>query len=455
MSACSTWWPRTWAWTPSTCAARTLSGPRKSPTSSGPPGPALPPPCSTAATTPRALEHALERFGWDELKPLQGRKRDGRYHGIGIGWFVKNTGLGAVRGRAHRHNRPRERGRLPGHRHPGAGPRDHHGADLRRLPGRAHGVDHRVPRPHRPHALGRRHLLQPRHRHGRQRRAPHRPGAEEAPAGGGLAAPGDRPPRGWSFRAGGVYPAGSDQPPPGDPQQPSGTQLPSGAPPAVERPAAVGHPPSFRRKPESRRQSCGQRQAAPRPRRPAGDDPPGQGPGRRRSRPSRPRNTSTTTCSPTPTAATWCTWPWTRRREWWISCGTWCWKTSAAPSTRCWCTARPSRAAAQGIGGTLLEELAYNEDGQLLTTTLLDYPLPSATEIPPVESIITEYSPLPPQPLGRQGRRRRRHRSLRRRLGQRRVQCAVVPGDPDQGLAAESGPDTDVGAESGGERLTC
>ena len=60
-------------------------------------------------------------------------------------------------------------------------------------------------------------------------------------------------------------------------------------------------------------------------------------------------------------------------------------------------------AAAQGIGGTLLEELAYNEDGQLLTTTLLDYPLPSSMEVPPVESIITEYSPSPLNPLGVKG----------------------------------------------------
>ena len=60
-------------------------------------------------------------------------------------------------------------------------------------------------------------------------------------------------------------------------------------------------------------------------------------------------------------------------------------------------------AAAQGIGGALLEELAYDEDGQLLTTTLLDYPLPSSTEIPPMESIVTEYSPSPLNPLGVKG----------------------------------------------------
>jgi aerobic carbon-monoxide dehydrogenase large subunit len=40
---------------------------------------------------------------------------------------------------------------------------------------------------------------------------------------------------------------------------------------------------------------------------------------------------------------------------------------------------------AQGIGGALLEELVYDADGQLLTTTFLDYLLPSATDIPAIE----------------------------------------------------------------------
>ena len=108
-------------------------------------------------------------------------------------------------------------------------------------------------------------------------------------------------------------------------------------------------------------------------------------------------------------------------------------------------------AAAQGIGGTMLEELVYNEDGQLLTTTLLDYPLPSSMEIPPVESIITEYSPSPLEPPRRQGRRRRRHRRLRRRPRQRRFPRPVLPGHPDQGPAADPGPVAEAG-EGGGRR---
>lgn len=40
---------------------------------------------------------------------------------------------------------------------------------------------------------------------------------------------------------------------------------------------------------------------------------------------------------------------------------------------------------AQGVGSAFLEELVYSEDGQLTTTTLLDYRLPEATDVPPVE----------------------------------------------------------------------
>jgi carbon-monoxide dehydrogenase large subunit len=41
---------------------------------------------------------------------------------------------------------------------------------------------------------------------------------------------------------------------------------------------------------------------------------------------------------------------------------------------------------AQGIGGTLLEEFAYDEDGQPLATTFLDYLLPLAEDIPHIET---------------------------------------------------------------------
>jgi aerobic carbon-monoxide dehydrogenase large subunit len=39
----------------------------------------------------------------------------------------------------------------------------------------------------------------------------------------------------------------------------------------------------------------------------------------------------------------------------------------------------------QGIGGALLEELAYDEDGNPIATTLMDYLLPTAAEVPLIE----------------------------------------------------------------------
>jgi carbon-monoxide dehydrogenase large subunit len=57
---------------------------------------------------------------------------------------------------------------------------------------------------------------------------------------------------------------------------------------------------------------------------------------------------------------------------------------------------------AQGIGGGLYEDLVYNEAGQLLSGTLMDYLLPGATEIPEIELIHLEY-PSPRNPLGIKG----------------------------------------------------
>ena len=59
--------------------------------------------------------------------------------------------------------------------------------------------------------------------------------------------------------------------------------------------------------------------------------------------------------------------------------------------------------AAQGIGGTLLEELVYDGSGQLLSGTLMDYLLPTSTDIPNIETVITEEAPSPLNPLGVKG----------------------------------------------------
>jgi carbon-monoxide dehydrogenase large subunit len=45
---------------------------------------------------------------------------------------------------------------------------------------------------------------------------------------------------------------------------------------------------------------------------------------------------------------------------------------------------------AQGIGAALLEELVYDREGQLLSGSLMDYLVPSAAEIPPMEVIHIE-----------------------------------------------------------------
>jgi carbon-monoxide dehydrogenase large subunit len=39
----------------------------------------------------------------------------------------------------------------------------------------------------------------------------------------------------------------------------------------------------------------------------------------------------------------------------------------------------------QGIGGALLENLVYDDEGNPLSTTFVDYLLPTATEVPPIE----------------------------------------------------------------------
>jgi len=60
-------------------------------------------------------------------------------------------------------------------------------------------------------------------------------------------------------------------------------------------------------------------------------------------------------------------------------------------------------AVVQGIGGTLMEELAYSDDGQPLATTLMDYLLPTFTDVPNVEVIILEDHPTSLNPLGVKG----------------------------------------------------
>ena len=57
---------------------------------------------------------------------------------------------------------------------------------------------------------------------------------------------------------------------------------------------------------------------------------------------------------------------------------------------------------AHGIGAALLEEFAYNDEGQLIAQSLMDYLLPSSHEVPPVE-IVGHVTPSPHTVLGQKG----------------------------------------------------
>lgn len=57
----------------------------------------------------------------------------------------------------------------------------------------------------------------------------------------------------------------------------------------------------------------------------------------------------------------------------------------------------------QGLGGALLEEFAYNEQGQPLSTTFADYLIPTPQEVPNVDVDVTEDAPSPFNPLGIKG----------------------------------------------------
>jgi len=59
-------------------------------------------------------------------------------------------------------------------------------------------------------------------------------------------------------------------------------------------------------------------------------------------------------------------------------------------------------AVAQGVGQTLLEEHVYDENGQYLSSTFMDYLLPTIWEVPMTERVYTE-TPSPLSPLGVKG----------------------------------------------------
>jgi carbon-monoxide dehydrogenase large subunit/6-hydroxypseudooxynicotine dehydrogenase subunit gamma len=58
---------------------------------------------------------------------------------------------------------------------------------------------------------------------------------------------------------------------------------------------------------------------------------------------------------------------------------------------------------AQGIGGALLEEFCYDEQGQPLSATFMDYLMPTADLVPDVEVLVCQDSPATTNPLGVRG----------------------------------------------------
>ncbi len=60
-------------------------------------------------------------------------------------------------------------------------------------------------------------------------------------------------------------------------------------------------------------------------------------------------------------------------------------------------------AIVQGLGGTFMEHLQYDENGQLLTASFADYLLPTATDFPSIRGEFMELALAPGNPLGVKG----------------------------------------------------
>jgi carbon-monoxide dehydrogenase large subunit len=60
-------------------------------------------------------------------------------------------------------------------------------------------------------------------------------------------------------------------------------------------------------------------------------------------------------------------------------------------------------AIVQGLGGALLEQIIHDEQGQLLTGSLVDYLLPTASDFPAIRATALELRPAPHNPLGAKG----------------------------------------------------
>jgi len=60
-------------------------------------------------------------------------------------------------------------------------------------------------------------------------------------------------------------------------------------------------------------------------------------------------------------------------------------------------------AAVQGLGGAFMEHLRYDNEGQLLTGSLADYLIPTASDFPNIRAVVLDQYPSPINPLGAKG----------------------------------------------------
>jgi aerobic carbon-monoxide dehydrogenase large subunit len=58
---------------------------------------------------------------------------------------------------------------------------------------------------------------------------------------------------------------------------------------------------------------------------------------------------------------------------------------------------------AQGVGGALFEEFSYDEGGQPQAITFIEYRMPTAAEVPPIDVLLSQDAPSPGNPLGVMG----------------------------------------------------
>ena len=93
---------------------------------------------------------------------------------------------------------------------------------------------------------------------------------------------------------------------------------------------------------------------------------------------------------------------------------------------------------AQGVGGALYERMAYDESGQLLNASFMDFLMPYATEVPDTIEIDHLETPSPLNPLGIKGAGEAGRDPVRRRLRRRDRGRRGLPDHRDADLAVRA-----------------